>query len=95
MPSNTRTITQGNETLLSDWQKESWQTFEEASGHVRPERVTSGPTARQIDDDDDDDITHVVTNYRYIKPKAKDSLNCISTCNSHVTEKHSVTIIST
>jgi hypothetical protein len=23
-----------NDTLLPDWQKESWQTFEEASGHV-------------------------------------------------------------
>ena len=32
-------ITQGNETLLSDWQKESWKTFEETSGYVRPERV--------------------------------------------------------
>ena len=32
-------ITQGNETLLPDWQKESWQTFEEISGYVRPERV--------------------------------------------------------
>jgi hypothetical protein len=31
--------TQGNETLLPDWQKESLQTFEEASEHVRPERV--------------------------------------------------------
>jgi hypothetical protein len=35
--------TQGNETLLSDWQKESWQTFEEASGHMRPERVNKWP----------------------------------------------------
>jgi hypothetical protein len=26
-------------TLLPDWQKESWQTFEETSGHVRPEQV--------------------------------------------------------
>jgi hypothetical protein len=36
-------ITQGNETLLSDWQKESWQTFEENSGHVKPERVDRWP----------------------------------------------------
>jgi hypothetical protein len=35
--------TQGNETLLSDWQEESWQTFEETSGHVRPERVNTWP----------------------------------------------------
>jgi FPC/CPF motif-containing protein YcgG len=26
-----------------DWQKESWQTFEEAFGHVRPERVNKWP----------------------------------------------------
>jgi hypothetical protein len=26
-------ITQGNETLLSDWQKESWQTFEDTCGY--------------------------------------------------------------
>ena len=32
-------ITQGNEILLPNWQKESWQTFEETSGYVRPERV--------------------------------------------------------
>jgi calcineurin-like phosphoesterase len=36
-------ITQGNETLLPHWQKESWQTFEEASEHVRPERVNKWP----------------------------------------------------
>jgi len=28
-----------NETLFPNWQKESWQTFEETSGYVRPERV--------------------------------------------------------
>jgi hypothetical protein len=38
-------ITQGNETLLPDWQKETWQTFEEASGHVRPERVNKWPNS--------------------------------------------------
>jgi hypothetical protein len=32
-----------NETLLCDWQKESWQTFEESSGHVRPEPVITWP----------------------------------------------------
>jgi rubrerythrin len=31
------------ETVLCYWQKESWQTFEEASGHVRPERVNKWP----------------------------------------------------
>jgi hypothetical protein len=30
---------QRNETLLPNWQKESWKTFEETSGYVRPERV--------------------------------------------------------
>jgi hypothetical protein len=32
-------VTQGNETLFPNWQKESWQTFEETSGYVRLERV--------------------------------------------------------
>jgi hypothetical protein len=32
-------ITQGNETLFPNWQKETWQTSEETSGYVRPERV--------------------------------------------------------
>ena len=36
-------VTQGNETLFSNWQKESWQTFEETSGYVRPERVNKWP----------------------------------------------------
>ena len=30
---------QGNETLFPNWQKESWKTFEDASGYVRPERA--------------------------------------------------------
>jgi cell division protein FtsN len=34
-----------NETLLPDRQKESWQTFEEASGQVRPERVNKWPNS--------------------------------------------------
>jgi hypothetical protein len=34
--------TQGNETLFPDWQKES---FEETSGHVRPERVNKWPSS--------------------------------------------------
>jgi hypothetical protein len=25
--------------LFPNWQKESWQTFEEASGYMRPEQV--------------------------------------------------------
>jgi hypothetical protein len=33
----------GNETLFPNWQKESWQTFEETSGYVRPERVNKWP----------------------------------------------------
>jgi hypothetical protein len=32
-------MTQGNETLFPNWQKKLWQTFEETSGYVRPERV--------------------------------------------------------
>jgi hypothetical protein len=32
-----------NETLFPNWQKESWQTFEEASGCVRPERFNKWP----------------------------------------------------
>jgi len=38
-------ITQGNETIFPNWQKESWQTFEETSGHVRPERVNKWPNS--------------------------------------------------
>ena len=49
------TVTQGNETLHPDWQKESWQTFEETSRYVRLERVTSRPTPSQVYDDEDDD----------------------------------------
>jgi len=38
-------VTQGNETLIPNWQKESWQTFEETSGYVRPERVNKWPNS--------------------------------------------------
>ena len=38
-------ITQGNETLFPNWQKESWQTFEKTSGYVRPERVKKWPNS--------------------------------------------------
>jgi calcineurin-like phosphoesterase len=38
-------ITQGNETLFPKWQKESWQTFEETSRYVRPERVNKWPNS--------------------------------------------------
>jgi hypothetical protein len=31
-----------------NWQKESWQIFEETSGYVRPERVNKWPTPWQI-----------------------------------------------
>jgi hypothetical protein len=37
--------TQDNETLLPDWQKESWQNFEEASGHMRLEQVNKWPNS--------------------------------------------------
>jgi len=30
---------------LSNWQKETWQTFEETSGYVRPERVNKWPNS--------------------------------------------------
>jgi hypothetical protein len=36
---------QGNETLFPNWQKKSWQTFEEASGYARPERVNKCPNS--------------------------------------------------
>ena len=42
---NTIKFTQGNETLFPNWQKESWQTFEETSGYVRPERVNKWPNS--------------------------------------------------
>ena len=38
-------ITQGNETLFPNWQKESWQTSEETSRYVRPERVNKWPNS--------------------------------------------------
>jgi len=31
--------------LFPNWQKESWQTFEEISGYVRPERVNKWPNS--------------------------------------------------
>jgi hypothetical protein len=34
-----------NETLLPNWQKEPWQTFEEVSGYMRPERVNKWPNS--------------------------------------------------
>ena len=41
MPRNR--LPQGNETLFPNWQKESWQTFEETSGYVRRARVNKWP----------------------------------------------------
>ena len=32
------------ESEFSNWQKESWQTFERTSGYVRPERVNKWPS---------------------------------------------------
>jgi len=37
--------TQDNETLFSNWQKESWKTSEETSRYVRPERVNKWPNS--------------------------------------------------
>jgi len=31
--------------LFFNWLKESWQTFEETSGYVRPERVNKWPNS--------------------------------------------------
>jgi len=31
--------------VMKHWQKESWQTFEETSGNVRPERVNKWPSS--------------------------------------------------
>jgi hypothetical protein len=38
-------VFQGNETLFLNWQKESWQTFEETSGYMRLERVKKWPNS--------------------------------------------------
>jgi hypothetical protein len=38
-------ITQNNETLFPNWQKESWQTFVETFGYVRPEGVNKWPNS--------------------------------------------------
>jgi hypothetical protein len=38
-------ITQGNETLFPNYQKESWQNFEETFGCVRPKRVNKWPNS--------------------------------------------------
>jgi len=35
----------GSEALFSNWHKELWQTFEENSGYVRPERVLKWPNS--------------------------------------------------
>ena len=40
-----RQTTQDNETLFPNWQKESWQTSEETSRYVRPERVNKWPNS--------------------------------------------------
>jgi len=37
--------TQDNETVFPKWQKESWQTSEETSRYVRPERVNKWPNS--------------------------------------------------
>ena len=51
MPRNTSPRVMKRYSL--NWQKESWQTFEEASGYVRPVRVNKWPNSMtQIYDDD-------------------------------------------
>ena len=42
---DSRQTTQDNETLFPNWQKESWQTSEETSRYVRPERVNKWPNS--------------------------------------------------
>jgi len=37
-----------NETLLPNWQKELWQTFEETSGYMTPERVKWPNSMRDV-----------------------------------------------
>jgi hypothetical protein len=41
-------------TLFPNWQKESWQTFEQTSRYVRPERINKWPNSMKTYDDDDD-----------------------------------------
>ena len=43
--------------LFSNWHKESWQTFEETCGYVRPEWVNKWPNCMTYDDDDDIPLT--------------------------------------
>jgi hypothetical protein len=38
-------LTTGKKLDFPNWQKESWQTFEEISGYVRPERVNKWPNS--------------------------------------------------
>jgi hypothetical protein len=38
-------MNQANETLFPNWQKEPWQTLEEASGYMRLERVNKWPNS--------------------------------------------------
>jgi hypothetical protein len=38
-------MTHSTETLLPNWEKESWETFEETSGYVRPKRVNRWPNS--------------------------------------------------
>jgi hypothetical protein len=40
------------EALFFNWQEESWQTFEETYGNVRPERVNKWPNSMTYDDGD-------------------------------------------
>jgi hypothetical protein len=44
-----------NKTPLTDWQKEPRQAYDEASGHVRPERVNKWPNSMNDSDDNDDE----------------------------------------
>ena len=65
MPHNR--FTQGNETLFPNWQKESWLTFQETSGYVRPERVNKWPNYMTYDDDDDTIVLQLPTVFATVK----------------------------
>jgi hypothetical protein len=62
--------TQGNKTLLHDWQKELCQTFVETSGHVRLERVNKWPNS---DNNNNNNSVAVVLTTVHKKNKNKDT----------------------
>jgi hypothetical protein len=38
-------VTQSNKIIFPNWQKKSWQTFEKATGYMRPEWVNKWPNS--------------------------------------------------